>query len=402
MKKLSQVYSALMIFLLVTSACGQRANAHQDDSPEFLLFQTIDYMFKDKWYHTLSGSVPKLVMCDTVFRQQHVYIAPVIINYQPDKNNRVDVRYSVKIFRPDQSVYITCDNLPLVNRQIVNTNTLQLCDSVLRISFKENDPFGTYKIEVSVTDNIARKTMKKQSEVVLAQLPDYDRFMVKSYEDFVPWITGYYESQTPEQALSYFMFLTRQNLPVDDRAFISSFYAFLEIVNNNHFLYPQIISCYESQDDLKTRIYLLYLLAHSNIDTTDFGEKLEEVEKFTFDKMLEMHKPGLYDTIRESVQVDKLWATFMANGSYLPVLKLIRTLDYTKYQGALDKFETSAKTKDDVESALLNAVYDRLVWSLESNCEDHKLVSDYCNWAYQNENLTDVQKEELKKILFRK
>lgn len=398
MKKCLLVYCVLMIFFLISSACRQRANG--EELPQIILLQTADYMFKDKWYHTLSGSVPKLIMCDTVFKQQHFYIAPVAVNYQLDKTNRANVWYSVKIFRPDRSVYITYDNLPLVNRQIEDKNNLQLSDSVLTVCFNENDPLGTYKIQIEVTDKVARKTIKEQSEVVLARLPDYGSLLVRSYDDFVEWMIRYYESPAPEQTLSYYLFLTKQNLAVDDRAFVSSFYTFLEILNNNHFLYPQIISCYESQD-LKTRIYLLYLLAFSNIDVTDFFGKLEEVEKFTFGKMQEMPKPSLYDTIREPVQIDMLWSTFMANGSYLPVLKLIRTLEYTKYRGALDDYATSAKTKEDAQRALLDAVYDRLLWSFESNCEYHTLVADYCHWAYEYENLTDVQRDELGKILFR-
>ncbi len=94
-----------------------------------------------------------------------------------------------------------------------------------------------------------------------------------------------------------------------------------------------------------------------------------------------------------------LWATFMASGSYQPILKLIQTLDYKKFQGDLDKFKNSKQTEEDRQKAINNTIYDSLIWSIESNCRQHELVNEYCNWALQFEDLSDVQKNELNRIL---
>jgi hypothetical protein len=94
-----------------------------------------------------------------------------------------------------------------------------------------------------------------------------------------------------------------------------------------------------------------------------------------------------------------LWATFMAGGSYQPILKLIQTLEYTKFQGDLEKFESSKQTAEDRQKAINDAIYDSLVWSLTSNCRQHRLVKEYCIWALKYENLSNVQRGELKKIL---
>jgi hypothetical protein len=89
----------------------------------------------------------------------------------------------------------------------------------------------------------------------------------------------------------------------------------------------------------------------------------------------------------------------MASGSYKPILKLIQTLDYTKYQGDLDKYKKSKQTEEDRQKAINNAIYNSLVWSLKSNCNQHELVLSYCKWANQYEKLTDAQGDELKKII---
>jgi hypothetical protein len=97
-----------------------------------------------------------------------------------------------------------------------------------------------------------------------------------------------------------------------------------------------------------------------------------------------------------------LWGTFTASGSYEPILKLIQTLDYEKYQGALDNFKKSKQTEEDRNLALKNAIYNALVWSMKSNARQHELVKAYLVWALNNETLSEIQKTELKNLMFLK
>jgi hypothetical protein len=159
-----------------------------------------------------------------------------------------------------------------------------------------------------------------------------------------------------------------------------------------------MIDCYKTRD-VKTKIYLLYLLTYANIAPVDFFNSLEGVEKETYLKIKDSSLADIYGTIVDASQLDMLWGTFMASGSYQPILKLIQTLEYTKYQGFLDKYKKSEQTPEDRQNAMNNAIYNALVWSLKSNCAQHKLVRAYCEWAFQQEHLSEVQKKELKAIL---
>jgi hypothetical protein len=67
--------------------------------------------------------------------------------------------------------------------------------------------------------------------------------------------------------------------------------------------------------------------------------------------------------------------------------------------GDLDKYKKSKQTEEDRQKAINNAIYNSLVWSLKSNCNQHELVLSYCKWANQYEKLTDAQGDELKKII---
>ena len=363
-----------------------------------ILLQTTDYVLHEKWTHTLSGSLPVLITCDSVFKGQNIYIAPIASNYQLNENRQADIRYTVKIIGPDQSIYISKDDIVLTNKEIHDKNLLQLSESVVSFCFNENDDWGTYKIQVEVTDKIAKETKMVESEMVLTQLPAYDSLLVKSMDQFVEWINTYYQSPKSKQALSYYIFYAKNNQDEDDARFWSAFSPFQEIVKNNAYLSSQIIDCYPSQD-LQTRIYLLYLLVYANIEAPDFFEQLAPDEKEVYLELKDSPMIDIYGTIEEGFQLDMLWGNFFASGSYQPILKLIRTLDYAEYQGSLAEFDASKATEEDKQHAIYDAIYGALVWSLSSNCENHKLVSAYCNWAYQYEKLSDIQRSELKKIL---
>lgn len=363
-----------------------------------LLIKTIDYSFKEKWNNTVGSSIPAISTCDTVYKKQYFFVTAIAADYALDNQDVSNVLYSIKIIKPDNSVYFSQENLPVVNGKISNKNNLQMSDAILKVCFENNDAFGNYKIEIEIVDKVSGKSKSIQSDIILATLPSYKQVQIKDDDAFSKWFSNYYENPNPEEALDYYLYYSQSKLSDEESSFWPVFSVFLEITKNNSYLFPQIIDCYKSQD-LKTKIYLLYLLTYSNIVTNDFFDKLEGDEKDTYKKIKDSPFIDVYGTISDPSQLDMLWGTFMASGSYKPILKLIQTLDYTKYQGDLDKFKKSKQTPEDRQNAINNAIYNSLTWSLKSNCKQHKLVKEYCDWAINYENLSNVQKDELKAIL---
>lgn len=47
----------------------------------------------------------------------------------------------------------------------------------------------------------------------------------------------------------------------------------------------------------------------------------------------------------------------------------------------------AAYAKEDRSNLVNHAIYNALLWSFTSNCEEHSLVKKYALWALGNENL---------------
>lgn len=362
------------------------------------LIKTLDYSFQEKWNKTISSSVPIISTCHKVFKKQYFYLTAAAFDYATDSNNIANVEYSLTITKPDNSIYFSQQHLPLHNIKVSNKNYIQMSDAVLKICFEENDSFGEYKIEINIIDNVSNQSKKIVSNLSLEVLTNSNTSKFNSDNELSNWIAKYYERPEPEFALANYIYYAKSKLAEEEARFSTILSFFLEIFKSNKYLSTQIMTNYKTQDE-KTKYFLLCLLYYSGLGTNEFYDSLEGTEKTVFDGIKNSHFPNVYSDIIEPTQLDMLWATFMAGGSYQPILKLIKTLDYAKYQGDLDRFISSDQTDEDRQKAINNAIYNSLVWSLSSNCIQHKLVKEYCEWAAEYENLSEVQRFELKKIL---
>ncbi len=363
-----------------------------------ILVKTIDGSFEDKWNKTISLETPKLIDCNSVYKDQIFYLAAIAWDFGVNKNNFASVNYSIKILKPDGSIYFEQKDLPFLKGKVENINHLQMSETVLTINFKETDDFGEYKIDLRIFDEVSSKTKDINASIFLKELPSYKLLEIKGEEALNKWFEKYYESPKPETALSYFLFYCKSSLSKDDNSFLPIFSMFLEIVRKNKFIHNQILDSYEEQDE-RTKIFLIYLIYYSEIGQDDFFSNLQGIEKAAYTEIKNTTFPELYGEIIDASQLDMLWATFFASGSYKPILKLIQTLEYSKYQGSLDKYKTSNKTEEDRQKAIKNSIYNSLVWSFASNCKQHELVKSYSNWALKYEELSDIQRSELKKIM---
>lgn len=362
-----------------------------------IIIRTIDYSLNEKWNNSLS--LPKITTCDTVFTGQNVFITAIAIDYKLNSENKAFVKYSMKITKPDNSIYFSQKDLPLIDEVLPNNKNLQMSDAKLKISFEDKDILGEYIIEITIYDEISNKSITKKASIFHTKIPSIENYKVTNQDDFMKWIGNYYESPKPETALANYIFYTTSKLSEEDDRFYTIFSVFLEIFENNKFLLPQILNSYNKQE-LKTKLFLIYLMHFSDIGATDFLENLNGSEKEYYVQVKNSKLPELNGEIIDRTQLDMLWATFLASGRYEPILKLIKTLDYAEYLGELEKYKNSQdKTEENRRKAINNSIYTSLVWSIKSNCKQHELVKGYAEWTLQFGDLNKIQKEELTKIL---
>jgi hypothetical protein len=364
-----------------------------------LLVKTINYSLNDNWYKTVSSTVPVFSDCKSVYRTQAVFIAVVVGGLELDTEGKANAEYSITISNSKQSNYFSKKELPIVKQRTIDPKHLQLSEAVLKMAIKEGDPLGKYKIKVQIKDLVSGKSKTLKSEIKVVKLPSYSSFKINDEEAFGSWMENYYQSPTPETALSNYIFYAQSKLSENENSFLPIFNFMLEIFNNNPYLLEQIIACYDKQDG-KTKIHLIYLLQFSDIDASEFLNQLEGMEQDALKEIKKYSIPNPYDEIKEPAQLDMLWSNFRANGGYQPILKLIQTLDYTKYQGEMEAYsKMEEKTPEARQKAIYDSIYDAVVWSFSSNCKQHTLVKKYALWALENEDLSEIQREELKKIM---
>jgi hypothetical protein len=115
-----------------------------------LLIKTIDYSFREKWDNILWTSIPAISTCDTVFKKQFFFLTAIAADYAMDNKDMANVEYSIRITKPDNSIYFSQENLPLLNKKLSNKYNLQMSDAILKICFENNDAFGKYNIEIVI------------------------------------------------------------------------------------------------------------------------------------------------------------------------------------------------------------------------------------------------------------
>ncbi len=363
-----------------------------------LIVKTLDYSVNDRWFKTVGSSTPIISVCDTVYKKQYFFISAIINSYDIDNDGNADTEFSILITKPDKSKYFSQEKIPLIKGKITNKEYMQLSNGQMKICFENNDEYGDYGIEVIIYDLNSGKSTTIHSVMTLAPMPNYNDIKVINDEAFNQIYTHYFNHPKPAEALAYYIYYLKSLKSKNENSFAPIFSFFKEIVKNNNFLLPQIIECYKQQD-LKTKRYLLYLLYNSDIKSNEFYDSLEGEEQQALEKIKVSEFEDPYGKISNPSQLDMLWGEFLASGSYKPILKLIQTLDYAKFDGEIEKYKKSQKTKEDTEKAMNNVIFKSLEWSLGSNCKQHMLVNEYCQWALFNEVLSDVQKEALKKIL---
>jgi hypothetical protein len=97
--------------------------------------------------------------------------------------------------------------------------------------------------------------------------------------------------------------------------------------------------------------------------------------------------------------LDMLWGHFFATGDEAPIRRIVSVLNYSKYAGALERYETSKKNPDDREQAYYDAIFRAAVSSLSTTWRQHQRVKDICDGLLKGKELNPTETQWLKVLL---
>jgi hypothetical protein len=355
-----------------------------------MLLKTIDYNFVDKWTKVNEFEIPQVFNSDTIYKNQYLYITPVIADFKFSKKNTINVTYSIKILAPDNSVFYDKKNIKLPQPNEFQKMSLTSSTPTQVFSFNSNCQLGKYKLILTIIDIIGKSKTVIEESVTLSQLPEYHNIK-KRNPDYLNWISYYYKAHEPQISVKYFVNLCK-NKSINNE--LKQYdYFFTNILKYNNFITPQYIQAYKAENDTIKR-KIVNLLFSSNLLNQNVLQQLDTTDQSYIQELTTKKKLVLPQHYKNEEQIDLLWLEFYATGNFKPILELTKLLNYVKYEDNLDKY-SCIKTNQSAQYKL----YKYLVNSLEKNCHNHTLVKTYFNWILNNNKLDNNQSNELRTIL---
>jgi len=385
---MSGVYKLLIIFILFVPQIAFTLDAK--------LVISGDQNINDKWYRTLSANIPKIKTLNRVVKKQYFQILLLFKEYKTDNEKIVNIKYDLNVEKPNGGKYLEQKGLEAINQKIDDSDLVQLCNEKLKVCFESEDKPGIYKIHVTVYDLNSNEIVTEQGQIELIEFENQRYF--EDDESFSDWLTYYYSKPSPEKAIDAYLYYSKSKINEHETAFVPIFSFFLEVFNNNNFLIPHLVDLYNAQN-LKTRIYIIYLLRYLDYDSSDFFNTLKGNDKKVYENILTERFPLPDDEITNAAHLDLQWGRFFASGKIKPIRRIISALDFYQYRDSAENSKNSKKTEIDLKNAYKGAIFDAALWSLESNCKQHPLVGQYCEYILANDNLTDSVKAWLGLVL---
>lgn len=389
------IYIVLVLFLMAQPAFAADSQ----------LLVTTDKALNDKWYKVRGEDGPALFTNSKAFTDQEVSVGILYANPGVDANGRAKILFDLKIVYPDGNSSGN-PNIRVVDAKLSNTKVIRLGEELARISF--HDP-GRYAIQATVKDIISGKTEKLESTIDIAALSN-----TKYFQDnisFKTWLNNYYQRKPVEKIIDGIIYFSHSDKQLREKNFFQIAAFFGKVLDDNQYMVPYLLDLYPQQDS-DTKFIIMCFLPYINYDLSQFIGKLSEPERtfyFQWEKERLPYPVTGIDyakkmTIPESIKMaylmDMLWGNFFASGEYEPVRRLVDCLELGKFKGGLEKYKQT-KAKDDEENAARDMAYQAARWSIKSNVMNHQLVRNYCDFIYENEQLSPIVRQELKEILGR-
>ncbi|MBI5382174.1 MAG: hypothetical protein HZA31_09775 [Opitutae bacterium] len=95
--------------------------------------------------------------------------------------------------------------------------------------------------------------------------------------------------------------------------------------------------------------------------------------------------PAIKDwKIKDAGDLDLCWGYFFATGDTAALDPIITALAFGKYAGALERYKTSGKTKEDKAAAYKDAIFGSAMWSLGANAKEDPRIAAHLEKVFND------------------
>jgi len=329
---------------------------------------------------------PCFHMLDRIYIQQRVEMMIFFWGQKLDDENKGNVTADIEIIDPNGNRNVLQKDIVISTENVTDPNLVHASKQVFILVFTEGDVLGKYNVIANVHDNNSGESIELPLEAELAEYTPQDTEAQEgNWQDY---FLTYYINPQPGRAIAVFInFINHLSFQesLDIKTYIASYYFFAEIFSKNEYLRDHLIKTYDNFNHERKNLALYLFIVMSkyyDYDLSFLNENLIKRIKNTKDPLF--YNP--HDKPTDGFHQDIHWMRFMANGDIDPIEKIISTLEYSKYAGTIEKYKNSEKTKEAWRDIHREAVFQAGVWSLTSNCTQHELVRNYCEFFYENGN----------------
>ena len=365
---------------------------------DILVLPTVIDQAMDAWQHVPASSEPTLYPTARIYRGQSFRLLVLGKDYATDTLQNTDVAYTVQIFDPNGKKLLGQGSLfELYKGKVSNNTSLLLSQQYLTLDFSASDPFGTYRFEVTARDLLAGLDKTAAAEIVLAPVSERPTF--DSPEAFSQWLTDYYRAPDPARAITALM----QYVDIEPQSRLKQvpLLTFLSrVFQNNLFLWPYLKSIYAKGDSSERKKILLICALTEQEDDVFFSSLAPDFADYYQDAK-KINLPVPLDRPATELEIDILWAEFVATGTISPIRKLVGALYLESARGTQDRLDSGdLEMTPEVKTRLVQEqVYHSALSTLVYNGERHSLVKQYLGYIYDLEHPEPAIKVQLEGIL---
>lgn len=379
---------AIALFFLSLQACF---------AFEGRLLVTTTPNFSDRFYKTgTQFPITNIPTTKVVYNRQPFFIVPVVSAFGVKKKT-ASVVYSLRILHNGQTM-VEKPSSVCQRRMVGDTGALYLCETIHKFELGDTAKSGEYKIEVIITDNNTGKKITLTQEITVQPYVYVPRPLAND-DSFYVWQNYYYEANEPDREIDGLLYFSQPFMQQEAEVVLPLMAFFSDVFANRPYLQKAAETLFD-MGDTNLRFTIIQVFHNAGYMPKSFQKKFSDGEVQYYSQLKKFGLPALPDSgATNPVVLAMLWGKFFAGGDYYIAKKIVQTLAYAQYKGAMGRFGAGQKDEKTQRDAFFESIYQKNVKDLLARLPNHPLMQGYCLYMLQRKDVPNLVANELEAIL---